>query len=206
MAALGGQPPCPVPGATAPSRHGLEAPSRSGARQLPSPCVGAVAGRSVRALGRAGVERRSRSARPSRRREGTGCRCSASWPANWTTAASTTATSLHSPRHCGPSSLPTVDARGCETGDPDPPACGKGRPGARSPRPDLGSNSGLRSSCRAGGGCRTARSVTPATRGRQSTSPGAEEPEVSSSSCPAGPRHGASHQETDRRTGSSLVA
>ncbi len=35
------------------------------------------------------------------------------------------------PRHCGSSSLPTADARGCGTGDPeDPPACGESRHGA----------------------------------------------------------------------------
>ncbi len=182
MAALGGQPPCPVHGAAAPSRHGLEGPSRSGAR----PAVDAGRGsRRVPPHPGARPSRSSsggsRSPRPSLLSEGNGYRCSPSWPVRWTTAASTTATWQRSPRHCEPSWLPIVDARGCGTGDPeDPPACGDSPYGVRSPARTSDRPAVLQSSC----ALEAAAGQPPVIPDRRAGSPrprGADEPEVSSS-------------------------
>ena len=81
-------------------RHGLEGRSRSGARSAADAAPGSKAVRRPRGgqlwrWSSAG----SRSVCQSRPRDGTGRHFSANWLANWRTAVSTTATSLHSPRH-----------------------------------------------------------------------------------------------------------
>ncbi|SFO47438.1 hypothetical protein SAMN05660359_03709 [Geodermatophilus obscurus] len=137
----------------------------------------------------------SRSARPSRPPERIGRRCSPSWPANWTTAESTTATSQHSPRHCGPSSLPTVDARGCKVGDPEePPARGDTPYGMRSP---------ARTSSRpaAQQAATGQRPGNPGYLGACSPRPRDARNRRSSILLSGGSAHESSHQETDRRTG-----
>jgi hypothetical protein len=100
MAVLDAEPLCPAPGVVMPSRHGLEGRSRSGARSAADAAPGSKAvrrppGGQLWKWSSAG----SRSVCRSRPRDGTGRRFSASWPANWRTAVSTTATSLHWPRH-----------------------------------------------------------------------------------------------------------